>query len=673
MGFASPWILWALLAIAIPVVIHLFYFRRYQKIYFSDIRLLKEAIIEQKKSGKIRDLLILLAKILTILFLVLAFALPFLSGNNQNQSVKDSLVIYLDNSFSMSQLNDNNELLNEAKSIAIDILNQLDAEQKVMVLTNDADSEYRLFYSPEEAKKRVESIKVSPASSMIEDWNEDVRQLMSDLHQHQVHAIYISDFQKYAMPAQWDSIFAYTTLIPLQQKNTDNISLDTLELVEPFVQKDALTHVLVKIKNQGKENVTQLHLNIQDELVATKEILLSENASVVDTISFFAKNLGWLKGKVSIEDADLQYDNNLYFSVHTSSQNKVLLIEDVLSPQSIFQVFKSDPHFLVQRQSVKTAKIVQDYSLVVMNELTSISNELEVQLIDYVKNGGNVYIVPDAKNAKQAYNDFLKQLEVGQFVEWKNQAMNVSFINEQEPIVYMAFEKLPQRLDLPKVQAYWSTTSSYLMPESSILKLENDRPFIQKYVIGEGLVYLQTSPIDIEWSDFSSKAIFPPLVYNFAVVTSDSRPLFYTLGKKQLVKDLKISNDNDEAISLLKGHYELIPALYPLGQKIGIEISSNIKEDGNYLIQRKGETISELSCNFDRKESEMQFLKASELKARYSAPFLEIDEANHFLQKNSSGLLKSATQLWKICLILAIIFLIVEIFLVRYPTNKSSS
>ncbi|MCO5231835.1 MAG: BatA domain-containing protein [Chitinophagales bacterium] len=673
MSFASPWILWSLFAIAIPIVIHLFYFRRYKKVYFSDIRLLKEAIVEQKKSGRLRNLLILLTKILTILFLVLAFALPYFGNDNHHDKASESILIYIDNSFSMSQLNNNTQLLNEAKLVAIDFLNQLDADRKVMVLTNDADSEYKIFYSPEEAKKRVGDIGVSPASSKIENWNSNVQQLMADLHEKQVHAIYISDFQTYAMPEKWDSIFTSTTLIPLQQKNINNLSIDTLEIVEPFVQKDVMNHVLVKITNHGTEKSTQINLSLQGEIVATKELTIPENTTKVDTLLFYAKNTGWLKGKVSIVDGDLQYDNNLYFSSFIASQNKVLLIEDVLSPKSVFQVFKSDPYFVVQRQSVNSAQVEQDYSLIVLNELNSLSNNLNNQLNNYVQNGGNLYFIPNSKNTKSAYNELLKQLSVGQYVDWQSQKMSVSKINTEEPVVNMAFEKLPQSIDLPKVQSYWTVSSSYLMPETPILTLENGRSFIQKYQVADGLVYLQSAPLDLEWNDFSTKSIFPPLIYNFAVVTSISRPLYYTLGKKQLVKDLKVSNDNDEAIKLVKGQYEIIPALYPLGQHIGIEISSNIKEDGNYLIQRKGETISELSCNFDRSESVMKFLSSAELKSKYQSSFLEIEESKYFLQKNSSGLLKSNTQLWKICLILAIIFLIAEIVLVRYTTNKSSS
>ena len=76
MSFAYPEFLFALAAISVPIVIHLFNFRRFKKVYFSDIRFLKDVEIETKSRNKLKNLLILLSRILAITFLVMAFAKP---------------------------------------------------------------------------------------------------------------------------------------------------------------------------------------------------------------------------------------------------------------------------------------------------------------------------------------------------------------------------------------------------------------------------------------------------------------------------------------------------------------------------------------------------------------------------------------------------------------------
>jgi Na+/H+ antiporter NhaD/arsenite permease-like protein len=77
MGFLYPNFLWALFAILIPVIIHLFYFKRFKKVYFSNTKFLKEIKEETTNKNKIKNLLVLLSRILAIVFLVLAFAQPY--------------------------------------------------------------------------------------------------------------------------------------------------------------------------------------------------------------------------------------------------------------------------------------------------------------------------------------------------------------------------------------------------------------------------------------------------------------------------------------------------------------------------------------------------------------------------------------------------------------------
>ena len=81
MNFQNPKLLYALLAIAIPIIIHLFNLQRNKKIYFSSIRFLKEIKQKKQQRTKLKNLLILLSRILAISFLTIAFAKPFLIIN----------------------------------------------------------------------------------------------------------------------------------------------------------------------------------------------------------------------------------------------------------------------------------------------------------------------------------------------------------------------------------------------------------------------------------------------------------------------------------------------------------------------------------------------------------------------------------------------------------------
>ena len=120
MEFLYPGFLWALTAVAIPVIIHLIYFRRFKKVYFSNIRFLKEIKEETTNTNKLKNLLILLARIFAILFLVLAFAQPYIPQGEKLKSGTTGVSIYIDNSFSMEALSDEVSLLEKAKKYKID-------------------------------------------------------------------------------------------------------------------------------------------------------------------------------------------------------------------------------------------------------------------------------------------------------------------------------------------------------------------------------------------------------------------------------------------------------------------------------------------------------------------------------------------------------------------------
>ncbi|TNF45447.1 MAG: hypothetical protein EP310_01570, partial [Bacteroidetes bacterium] len=99
MKFLFPTFLFALFAIAIPIIIHLFSFRQYKTVYFSNVSFLKDIKKESKNKSRLKQLLILIARILTIIFLVFAFAQPYIPTTTDSKKQPNQLIgIYIDNS-----------------------------------------------------------------------------------------------------------------------------------------------------------------------------------------------------------------------------------------------------------------------------------------------------------------------------------------------------------------------------------------------------------------------------------------------------------------------------------------------------------------------------------------------------------------------------------------------
>src|SRR6056300_494904 len=140
MSFVYPSFLWALGFLAVPIIIHLFHFRRYKTIGFTNVKFLKNIQQQSQSVKRLRNLLVLLTRLLAITFLVLAFAKPFVPIN-QSTSPEDTVVgIYVDNSFSMEQEGSDGPLIEVAREKARQIVKSYPSTDQFLVFSNTRNS-----------------------------------------------------------------------------------------------------------------------------------------------------------------------------------------------------------------------------------------------------------------------------------------------------------------------------------------------------------------------------------------------------------------------------------------------------------------------------------------------------------------------------------------------------
>jgi len=133
MQFKNPELLYLLFLLVVPILIHLFQLRRFQKIKFTNVKFLKSVKLQTRKSSQLKKWVTLLARMLLLACAIIAFAQPFIP-NTEDFNEAQETVIYLDNSFSMQANGDNGTLLNGAIQ---DIINTLPEDDVISVFTND--------------------------------------------------------------------------------------------------------------------------------------------------------------------------------------------------------------------------------------------------------------------------------------------------------------------------------------------------------------------------------------------------------------------------------------------------------------------------------------------------------------------------------------------------------
>ena len=148
MTFLNPAVLFGLLAASIPVLIHLFNLRKLKKIEFSTLRFLKELQKNKIRKIKLKQWLLLALRIMIILLLVTAFSRPTLEGisiGGTTSAAKTTALFILDDTFSMSVVDQDGSYFNQAKQTIKNLLTQFEeGDEAALILVSSQPDEINL-------------------------------------------------------------------------------------------------------------------------------------------------------------------------------------------------------------------------------------------------------------------------------------------------------------------------------------------------------------------------------------------------------------------------------------------------------------------------------------------------------------------------------------------------
>ncbi|RZK63959.1 MAG: hypothetical protein EOO85_30425, partial [Pedobacter sp.] len=397
--FLYPGFLLALLTIAIPIVIHLFNFRKFKKVYFSNVQFLKEAKEQNSSREKLKHLLVLFSRILAICFLVFAFARPFIPlGDSASHSENNAVSIYVDNSYSMDAVNKEGSLLDEAKRQAKEIVGNYGLNDQFQLLTNDFEGKHQRFINKDEFVQQLEDVKISSASRSLQQIMN--RQQSAAGNNNNVSYL-LSDFQKNFVGLQSIKLDSNNsiTFVKLNANSLPNISADSIWSLSPVHQPNQNEQIVVRLKNFGDEDAKDipLKLNINGRQKAISSINVPAGKSITDTLNFSGLSAGWQKGVLSIKDYPLTFDDELNFSFKVSSEMNVLHINGDPDQTYIHSLFATDKYFNLTEMPEGNVKYsaFSGFSLIVLTGLKEPSSGLAQQLKAYVQNGGSLILFPD--------------------------------------------------------------------------------------------------------------------------------------------------------------------------------------------------------------------------------------------------------------------------------------
>ncbi len=673
MQFLYPSFLWALLSLAIPIIIHLFYFRKFKKVYFTNVKYLKEIKEETSNRNKLKNLLVLLSRCLALVALVFAFAQPFLPTGNTVKSGLNSVSVFVDNSFSMSAAKQDIPLLDFAKEKATSIVNSYSDDDRFQILTHDFEGKHQRFVNKEDALTFINEIKISPSVQKIDKVVNRQLQLFESTSDNKISYV-ISDFQKSITPID---ITKDTTveinLVPLQTLRQKNLSIDSVWFDGPIPFLNQNNKLIVKVRNHSNEEAEQVKLSFkkdgQEKPIGIRDI--AANGFITDTVNVTVDKSGWQQGVVSVTDYPVQFDDQYYLSFLVPDTIKALFINEGAPNRYMDALFKGVKYFSLSNQNVNQLQYQQfiNFDLIILHDLKSITSGLAGELNTYVKNGGKLLVFPGQSLDLASYNNFFALLSMVSFQAENKNAREVATINTEEFIFSDVYINNSRNLKLPKSKVSFDFRTTSAIPFEKLLTYRDGGSYLIKNRVGDGLAFVCASPLNTEVNDLVFNAeIFVPLIYKMAISTTKQKELSYTISNNIVIETENKRKTGEVVYKISNGETELIPGQIPAGNMMSLDLDDQIKTSGFFDLSLDNQIVKKLAFNFNRNESDMSLYTEGDLEG-IIAKNPKIKVIGEALQANISGSISDKDKgivLWRWFVIFALLFLAIEALLLRF-------
>ncbi|MES2691647.1 MAG: BatA domain-containing protein [Bacteroidota bacterium] len=672
MQFVYPAFLWALTAVSIPVIIHLFHFRRYKKIVFSDIRFLKQLQEQNKSKQKIKDWLILACRVLAITLLVLAFAQPFIPiGESSRQGGQKNISIFVDNSNSMNAEGSEGVLLEMAKNKARAIVNAYGNSDKFQVLTNNLSGSEQRYLNKPDALNRIDALEPSKFSEKATAITAKQLAGFSMQNSSVKQAYLISDFQagQFNLDQLEKDTITHYSFIPVINTSAQNISIDSVYLTTPFVKTNEPVKLNIRLSNHGTEALEGIAVtlrlnNVQKALV---NVNMAGNESIVAEMSTVIANSDWQKGEVSITDYPVTYDDRLYFSLKASSQHNILLLSNMPN-QFINAVYGDDANYNLTQNSFGNIsyQTFNKYNLIILNEPVEISSGLQTELDKYLEQGGQVLIIPPATNAA-LLNPFMLNYLLPSYTAISSQTLKVSDVSENSVLFKSVFKKLSGNTDLPAVKQHYGLQRQSATKGRAVIALNNGDAFLWQANTKKGIVYVLGAPLNTAFTSLPQHSLFVAMMLNMAMGNAKGQNLYYTINESDYIQLSNTTNTQGKLISIKNNDQELITEITQRnGQKL--LHAEAINYAGWFDIKEKSnnQLLSVAAFNLNRNESGMHFLSEEDITSQTKGlKHAEVNTNNAQVLGAQISEALSGKSLWRWFVLMALIFLVIELLLLK--------
>ena len=632
MQFQQPNMLWGMLLLAIPLLIHLFQFHRTQTIYFPGVFRLIQRLQNARQQKKVQHWIVLLARMMAITCLVFAFAMPSCSSSTRNQEYSHVVVLF-DNSYSMGTKNADGVIIEQARSQARTMLSGLAQEAQVRLFTQDPLTNTG-WMSPAQALSVIDTIPLCPQQRKWSDWTAQVDELLHEGGIASLKVMAFGDGQLSAMANKPQLISAPAVdweyvLYPLDPTQSGgNVGIDTVWYQSVWQNADAGANVLLKAKIRNyTESSKELSLRMVSDGKTMHVKSLKLEAQGVAEVEFPLSEIELSQASaLQLDEDGFGYDNIKY--LHPIKQNQtvvgVLGIDDAVTA-----MFASQP--LLKKVDLKRADLLSGnkgvlqsaHAIVLINDAVYTAQEM-ASLRDFVASGkGVIQFFADPirrKNFNLGFGDLRGEWlggQAGKGVLSRNKGLNsdrdlqvdrLALAGFQHPIFQNAFgESISEKTEMPWVGGHLKLESS--LDFETILQLESGDPILLQRVQGTGSYWVWLSDLRSGSQSLKSSVwflpIFTQIIASSAVVEQSLYGELFSGNLLPLPSNVQV----DERAAKLRGKSGniVIDLQQNSSQHTSMYVGSQPQYPGYFwLVGSGGEDSVQIALNLGKQESDLR-------------------------------------------------------------------
>lgn len=694
MTFLSPLLLIGLAAAAIPLIIHLFNFRRPKRVDFSSLAFLHEIQKSTMQRVRIKQWLLLALRTLAIALLVMAFARPTLTVDlvgSLGGRGRTSTAIVLDNSLSMQLRDGSGSYLEQARSIAAALIEEMQSGDELYLIPtvtstpsvtphqNQSSALEALMSLESREGRMVLNQAVAYASELLETSANPNREIyvLSDLQ-----ASTFSDSVQAAIETE-----TVLSLIPIGSRTHDNIAISDVEVLSRILSQGDVVRMEATLINYSERPVEDvvLSLYLEGERVARATTRLAAGEITRVPIAVTPRRAGWLGGQVEIRDSDFRSDDVRRFTLFIPEERRILVVGGLASTTAFIELALSEEvtgrrvRFDVERieETALARATLGAYDTVVLTGVTDLSSGERAALLEYVRVGGGLLIFPGEDLVISDYNDLLGALGGGRIESISSplggdvSVAGFDQFDAEHALFEGMFEKnqtgRPPRLEQPdifRMLMYRPGNGT----EQTLIRLSGNRSFLQELRHERGSALLFAVAPEEEWSDFPVSGLFIPLLYRSIYYLSAGGSVMgegFATGAAAQIRLAGISSSATVTVDAENGDRYIPELRRSPGTTLAL-IGSGFLSTGLYNVVVDGQVISRFVVHSIPEESILKSLDvedaAQKLRSAVAHPVRVLNLSSHDTETVKAQLVtvRSGVELWNVFMMLALVTLLAE-------------